>query len=121
MARKTEKEDVSKTVEVRNFPNGKVELITIGGETIVRTIFEPGWQWSRSVQPVARVTSCDTPHFQFHVAGTMKVVMDDGTALLCKPGEVSLLPSGRDAWVVGNVNVVIVDLHGMVDYAEKAA
>jgi len=121
MTRGKDKGDLSKSVEVRVFPRGKVELITIGGETVVRTIFEPGWQWSTSVQPVAKVTSCDAPHFQFHVAGTMKVVMDDGTARLCKPGEVSLLPSGRDAWVVGSENVVIVDLHGMVDYAEKAA
>ena len=121
MARETEKEDVSKTVEVRDFPNGKVELITIGGATIGRAIFEPGWQWSTSVQPIPKPMNFVGPRFQFHVAGTMKVVMDDGTALLCNPGEVSLLPSGRDAWVVGNENVVIVDLHGMVDSAERAA
>jgi hypothetical protein len=120
MARGKDMNDFSKSVEVRIFPKGKVELITIGGATIGRTIFEPGWQWSTSVQPVARRTSCDAPHFQFHVAGTMKVVMDDGTVLLCKPGAVSLLPSGRDAWVVGSENVVIVDLHGVVDYAMKA-
>ena len=65
MARGKDKEDISKSVEVRVFPQGKVELITIGGETIVRTIFEPGWQWSTSVQPVARVTSCDTPTSSF--------------------------------------------------------
>jgi hypothetical protein len=120
MARGKDMKDFSKSVEVRVFPKGKVELITIGGATIGRTIFEPGWQWSTSVQPVARITSCDAPHFQFHVAGTMKVVMDDGTVLLCKPGAVSLLPSGRDAWVVGSENVVIVDLHGVEDYAMKA-
>jgi len=51
----------------------------------------------------------------------MKVVMHDGTVLLCNPGAVSLLPSGRDAWVVGSENVVIVDLHGVMDYAMKAA
>jgi len=27
--------------------------------------------------------------------------MDDGTELDCKPGDVSLLPPGHDAWVVG--------------------
>jgi hypothetical protein len=121
MARETGKEDVSRTVEVQVFPKGKVELITISGATIGRAIFEPGWVWSTSVQPIAKITSCEGPHFQFHVAGTMKVVMDDGTELLCKPGEVSLLPSGRDAWVVGNENVVIVDFQGMEEYAKKAA
>ena len=120
MTRGKDSKDLSKSVEVRIFPKGKVELITIGGVTIERTIFEPGWQWSRSVQPVARVTSSDGPHFQFHVAGTMKVAMDDGMVLLCKPGAVSLLSSGRDAWVVGSENVVIIDLHGEMDYAMKA-
>ena len=120
MAQGMEKKDFAKADEVRDFPKGKLELITIGEETIGRTIFEPGWQWSTSVQPVARITSCDAPHFQFHVAGTLKVVMDDGTELVCKPGDVSLLPSGHDAWVVGNENVVVVDFQGMVDYAKKA-
>ena len=120
MARGMDKEDLSKSVEVRVFPQGKVELITIGGATIGRTIFEPGWQWSTSIQPVARITSCDAPHFQFQVSGTMKVVMNDGTVLLCKPGAVSPLPSGREAWVVGSENVVIVDLHTVKDYAMKA-
>jgi len=121
MARKTEKDDISKTVEVRVFPNGKMELITISGATIGRAIFEPGWQWSTSVQPIAKIRSCKAPHFQFQVSGTLKIVMDDGAELLCKPGEVSLLPSGRDAWVVGNENVVILDFHGMKEYAEKSA
>ena len=121
MARVRDRDDLSRSVEVRVFPRGKVELITIGGATIGRTIFEPGWQWSTSVQPIAKITSCEGPHFQFHVAGTMKVVMDDGRELLCKPGEVSLLPSGRDAWVVGNENVVIVDFQGMEEYAKKVA
>jgi hypothetical protein len=121
MARETGKEDVSKTVEVQDFPKGKVELITISGATIGRAIFEPGWVWSTSVQPIAKITSCEGPHFQFHVAGTMKVVMDDGTVLLCNSGAVSLLPFGRDAWVVGRENVVIVDLHGGMDYAMMAA
>ena len=116
-----DKNDLLMSVEVRVFPRGRVELITIGGATIGRTIFEPGWQWSTSVQPVARITSCDSPNFQFQVAGRMKVVMDDGSVFLCNPGAVSLLPFGRDAWVVGSENVVIVDLHGGMDYAMMAA
>jgi hypothetical protein len=55
------------------------------------------------------------------VSGTLKVVMDYGTGFVCKPGDVSVLPSGHDAWVVGNENVVIVDFQGMKDYAKKVA
>ena len=103
--------------EVREFPQGRVELITIGGATIGRAIFEPGWRWATSVQPLAKTKSCEAPHFQYHVAGVLRIRMDDGQEFDCKPGDVSLLPSGHDAWVVGNEPAVVVDFQGMLDYA----
>ena len=105
--------------EVRTFPKGKLELVKIGGATIGRVVFEPGWKWSTSVQPLAKTKSCEASHFQYHVSGTLKVVMDDGTQLDCKAGDVSLLPQGHDAWVVGNEPAVIVDFQGMVDFAKN--
>ena len=103
--------------EVRTFPRGRLELVQIGGATIGRAVFEPGWRWATSVQPIAGTKSCEAPHFQYHVSGVLKVVMDDGTELECRPGDISLLPSGHDAWVVGDEAAVVVDFQGMVDYA----
>ncbi len=105
--------------EVREFPLGKLELVQVGGVTIGRATFEPGWRWSTSLQPIAQTKSCEAPHFQYHVSGTLRVRMDDGTEFECKPGDVSLFPSGHDAWVVGDEPVVVVDWHGMVEYASK--
>jgi hypothetical protein len=96
-----------------------VELVTIGGATIGRAIFEPGWRWSTSVQPIAKTASCEAPHYQYHVAGTLHVKMDDGTEYDLKPGDISSLPSGHDAWVVGNEAVIVVDFQGMIDYAAQ--
>ena len=107
--------------KVRTFEKGRVELVKIGGVTIGRAVFESGWKWSTHVKPLAKTTSCEAPHFQYHVSGTLKVVMDDGTTRECKAGDVSLLPSGHDAWVVGNEPVVVVDFQGMTDYAKPAA
>lgn len=104
--------------DVREFPHGRLELINIGGATVGRAIFEPGWRWLTSVQPLANTKSCEAPHFQYHVAGVLMVKMDDGTELECHPGDVSLLPSGHDAWVVGDEPAVVVDFQGMVDYAK---
>jgi hypothetical protein len=106
--------------EVRTFPKGRLELITIGGATIGRATLEPGWRWSTSVQPVVKTKSCEAPHFQYHISGTLKVVMDDGTELECRSGDVSMLPTGHDAWVVGSEPVVLVDFQGMVDYAKSS-
>ena len=105
--------------EVRTFEKGRLELVKIGGVTIGRAVFEPGWRWSTSVKPLAKTKSCEAPHFQYHVSGTLKIVMDDGATRECKAGDVSLLPSGHDAWVVGNEPVVVVDFQGMADYAKQ--
>jgi hypothetical protein len=115
---KAEVKNFTKPDEVREFPKGKVELIKIGNATIGKATFEPGWKWSESVQPIAKTKSCEAPHFQYHVSGVLKVKMDDGTILECKAGDVSLLPMGHDAWVVGNEPAVVIDFQGMIDYAK---
>lgn len=116
---KAEYKNFKKPEEVRSFPLGRVELIQLGGATIGRAIFEPGWRWSESVQPLAGTKSCLAPHLQFHVSGVMHVLMDDGTELECGPGDVSFLPEGHDAWTVGNESVEVIDFHGMLDYAHE--
>jgi hypothetical protein len=116
---KAEVKHLGKPDEVREFPKGRVELIKIGGATVGRATFEPGWRWATSVQPLAKTKSCEAPHFQYHVSGILKVRMDDGTEFECQAGDVSLLPSGHDAWVVGDEPVVMVDFQGMIDYAKS--
>lgn len=105
--------------EVRTFELGKVELLEIGGRTIGRATFQPGWKWSLSVGPIVKSRSCQAPHFQYHVSGTLRVLMDDGTEKDLKPGDISFLPTGHDAWVIGEEPVVVVDFQGMVDYAKE--
>ena len=70
---------------------------------------------------MAKTESCQAAHLQFHVSGVMRVRINDGTELECKAGDVSLLPSGHDAWVVGDEPVVVIDFQGMVDYAKLCA
>ena len=117
---KAETKSFNKPEEIRTFPKGKVELITIGGAVIGRATFEPGWKWSTSVQPLVKTKSCGAPHFQYHLSGTLKIVMDDGTQFECRAGDVPFAV-GHDAWVVGNEPVVVVDFQGMIDYAKSAS
>ena len=104
--------------EVRTFDKGKLEIINSGGRTVGRATFQPGWRWSNSVKPLVNTKSCEAPHFQYHISGTLRVKMDDGAEKDFKAGDVSLLESGHDAWVIGDEPVVIVDFQGMLDYAK---
>jgi quercetin dioxygenase-like cupin family protein len=106
--------------EARTFEKGKIELVKIGGATVGRAVLQPGWRWTTHVKPIVKTKSCEAPHFQYHVSGTLHVLMDDGTEIDCKAGDVSLVPPGHDGWVVGNEPVVMVDFQGMVDYAKQS-
>jgi hypothetical protein len=114
-----EQKNFGRPDEVRQFPKGRVELVKIGNATVGRAIFEPGWRWSTSVQPLVKTKSCEAPHFQYQISGVLRVKMDDGSEFDCRAGDVSLLSAGHDAWVVGNEPVVVVDFQGMLDYAKS--
>jgi hypothetical protein len=114
----TEHRSFGQADEVRGFPNGRAEILKIGGAEIGRLVFEPGWRWSNDLKPIAGTESCFAPHFQYHVSGRLAIRMDDGTEFVAEPGDVTSLPSGHDAWVVGNETVVVVDWFGASNYAK---
>jgi hypothetical protein len=116
---KAELKSFGQADEVREFPKGRLELIKFGRATVGRAVFEPGWRWALSVQPLAKTASCEAPHFQYHVSGVLRVRMDDGKEFECRAGDVSLLPSGHDAWVMGDEPAVVVDFQGMLDYGKS--
>ena len=112
-----ERKDFAKADEVRTFPNGRLELLHIGGSEIGRLTLQPGWRWSEHVKPIAGTDLCEAPHFQFHVQGTLQIEMADGTQFTARPGDVTALPHGHDAWVVGDQPVIVVDWYGASNYA----
>jgi hypothetical protein len=114
----TEHVSFSSPAEVREFANGKMEVVSIGGSEVGRLVLEPGWRWSNDVKPIAGTDSCHAPHFQYHVSGRLAIRMDDGTELVAGPGDVTSLPSGHDAWVVGDEPAVVVDWYGASNYAK---
>lgn len=103
--------------ETRTFEQGQLDLVHIGDSDIGRLTLQPGWRWSEHVKPIAGTDWCEAPHFQYHLAGRLRVRMADGTELEAGPGDVTALPPGHDAWVVGDEPVVIVDWWGASSYA----
>jgi SnoaL-like domain len=117
---KTEHKSFLQPDETRAFPNGKAEILSIGDADVGRMTFQPGWRWSNDVKPVAGTDSCEAPHFQYHVSGRLAIRMDDSTEITAGPGDVTSLPSGHDAWVVGDEPVVVVDFYGASNYAKSS-
>ena len=103
--------------ETRSLPKTKVEVVTIGEMTAVKSTFEPGWRWSEHVQPKAGTASCQVLHFGYVLSGRMRVMMDDGKEAEFGPGSVVVISPGHDAWVVGDEPYVGLDFQGGETYA----
>jgi hypothetical protein len=117
MTEKAEQRSFGTPDETREFECGTLRLLRMSGGEIGLLTLRPGWRWSDHVKPLAGTELCEAPHFQYHVQGTLHVVMADGTEFDAKPGDVTLLPEGHDAWVVGDEPVVVVDWYGASTYA----
>jgi quercetin dioxygenase-like cupin family protein len=106
--------------ETRPFEDGKgkLELVNLDAGAVGRATFEPGWKWSEHVKPIAGTESCQAPHLGYCISGKMHVVMDDGKEMDFEAGDFAVIPSGHDAWTVGDEACVVVDWQGFADYAK---
>lgn len=111
--------NMSSADEVREVPNGKVEVMNFKGQTVGRSTFQPGWRWSNDVKPIAGTEWCEFNHFGIIVSGRLHLVTKDGEESEVGPGDVVSVPAGHDGWVVGDEAVVMIDMdEGAADYAK---
>ncbi len=107
--------------ETRPFEHGKTEIANLGEFTVGRNTLQPGWRWSQDVKPIVGTEWCEQSHLGYHVSGTLHVRMKDGTEYDLGPDEVTYVPAGHDAWVVGNDPVILIDFVGAMNYARAQA
>ena len=105
--------------ETRVFEKGKFELIEVGGMTIGRATYEPGWKWSEHVGKATGAKSCQIEHVGMVVSGVATAAMDDGRVIEMHPGDVFYIPPGHDSWVVGGEPYVSLHFMGAGDYARE--
>lgn len=103
--------------EIRHFDKGRFEVIHIGGMTIGRASYEPGWKWSEDVGKAIGKKSCDVEHVGIVISGRATAAMDDGRIIEMKSGDVFYIAPGHDSWVVGNEPYVSLHLMGAGAYA----
>src|SRR6266576_2598451 len=71
--------------ETRVLVKGKFEIVRLGGMTIGRATYEPGWKWSEHVGPSVGASRCQIQHVGMVLAGTATAAFDDGRVVGNEP------------------------------------
>ena len=104
--------------EVRQMIKGRFELVHLGGMTIGRATYEPGWKWSEHVGPSVGATRCNVEHVGLVLSGTAAVAFDDGRVVELRTGELFYVaPVPHDSWVIGDEPYVSLHFLGADRYA----
>lgn len=104
--------------EVRTMERGRFELVTLGGMTIGRATYEPGWRWSLHVGPDLGLERCPVEHVGLVLSGTATAAFADGRVIELTPGTLFHIPAEpHDSWVVGDAPYVSLHFLGADHYA----
>jgi quercetin dioxygenase-like cupin family protein len=105
--------------EVREFEKGRLELVTIAGQTLGRATYQPGWKWSVHVGPRTGQALCTVEHLGIVIAGHATAAFDDGRVFHLTAGSIFYIPPDpHDSWVEGDEPYVSLHLLGAGKYAK---
>ena len=106
--------------EVRVLKLGRFEIVRLGGMTIGRATYAPGWRWSEHVGRDVGQSRCHVEHVGFVVSGTATAAFADGRVVELKTGNLFYIPpEPHDSWVVGDDPYVSLHFMGAEHYATK--
>ena len=104
--------------EVREMTKGRFDLVRIGGLTIGRATYEPGWRWSEHVGAALGQARCTVEHVGLVVSGAAAAEFADGRVVELRAGELFYIPpEPHDSWVVGDEPYVSLHFLGADHYA----
>ena len=96
----------------RSFPDGKADIVSLGGHKLMLLTFQPGFRWSKSIGAQSNTDSCEVHHVWYVVSGRMHVRMNDGSEQEYSAGDLADVPAGHDGWTVGNESTLLLDVEG---------
>ncbi len=104
--------------EVRTFEKGRFEIVRLGGQTIGRATYEPGWRWSEHVGPAAGLALCPVEHVGLVLEGVATAEFADGRVVRLEPGTIFHIPPvPHDSRVIGDERYVSLHFLGGDSYA----
>jgi quercetin dioxygenase-like cupin family protein len=105
--------------EIREMQKGRFEIVHIGGLTIGRATYQPGWRWSEHVGPSVGASHCNVEHVGLVLSGTATAAFGDGRIIELRAGELFHIPAEpHDSWVVGDAPYVSLHFFGADQYAK---
>lgn len=105
--------------DVTEFERGRFESIELGGMTIGRATYQPGWKWSEDVGPMIGESYCSVEHVGMVVSGIATAASPDGRVTEMKAGDLFYVPPvPHDSWVVGDEPYVSLHFLGASKYAK---
>jgi|SRR5687767_2276748 quercetin dioxygenase-like cupin family protein len=105
--------------ERRDFPLGRFELVNIGGMSVGRAEYEPGWRWSEHVGAAQGATRCEVAHVGLVLSGRNRIEMDDGRIIDLQAGDLFEIGPGHDSWVLGDERYISIHFLGADQYTTK--
>ena len=106
--------------EVRVFEKGRLEVVHVGGMTLGRALYEPGWRWSTHVGPTVGASRCSVEHVGMVISGVATAAFDDGRVVELAEGSLFHIPAvPHDSWVVGARPYVSIHFMGADHYAKR--
>jgi len=99
--------------EVVRLPGLLEEVVEVGGFVVGRETVEPGWRWSKDLQPTVGGEWCEAHHVGLTVSGRWGVVLKDGSTLEFRPGDVFDVPPGHDSWTIEDEPCVTLNWTGL--------
>jgi quercetin dioxygenase-like cupin family protein len=105
--------------ETRQLVKGKFEVVHIGGMTLGRATYEPGWKWSEHVGPTLGASRCTVEHVGLVLSGTATAAFEDGRVIELQAGQLFYIPPvPHDSWVIGSEPYVSLHFLGADKYAK---
>ncbi len=106
--------------EIREFPKGRFEIVRIGGMTIGRATYQPGWRWADDVGAALGERFCQVEHVGMVVSGCATAAMEGGDVVEMRAGDIFYVPPhSHDSWVVGDEPYISLHFLGAEHYADK--
>lgn len=96
-----------------------VDEVAAGFGRVKRVIYPVGWKWSDEMPAVTGTDTCQHAHVGFIVQGTMVVRFEDGCEVTYSAPSAVIVEPGHDGWVVGDENVVLIQVDAGPDTVDR--